>query len=250
MSDAVARWTAFLEKIETRHAELLAAAEASLPDLVPQSDFELLPFSNALTAVRVQCIELGQKIQRTWSDSAGAALEQAGTDTAQARQAGSRCAFRMQLALRRAEVAIAAAAADTVVERAFHILKADFKCKRCGAPLNPRRDFFRSHYVTCPYCQTVNTFEPGMVARQVEHFAVHALAERAALPAQLLFLEAEEHFRDRRSPQAPTRERLVELYGASVDAYLAERVRLLPDAARTLAEDRRAKMDSYIYSLA
>jgi hypothetical protein len=246
--DPRARWAAFLEKIEARHGELLAGAREALPGLVPDSGYELTPFSNALTAVRTQCIGLSQKIGNTWSQSAGAAIEGAGLGSNAERAKGDACASRMAIALRRAEVEISAAAADVVCERAKQTLARDFKCTRCGAPLSPKQSFFRAHYVPCQFCQSMNTFEPGMVARQVEHFAVHALAERAALGKNLAFLEGEERFRERHS--TVSKEALISLYESYVDAYLAEKVRLLPDLAADLERDRHAKVSAFVYSVA
>jgi hypothetical protein len=246
--DPRARWAGFLAKIEERHGELLSGAREALPGMIPDSGYELTPFLNALTAVRTQCIGLSQKISKTWSDSASAAIEGAGLDSDPERAKGDACAFRMALELRRAEVEIAAAAADAVCARAKETLSKDFKCTRCGAALTPKTSFFRSHYVPCEFCQSMNTFEPGMVARQVEHFAVHALAERAALAASLAFLEGEQRFRERHSTLS--KEQLLTLYEAQVDAYLNERVRLLPDLAKDLEKDRRAKVDAFVYSLA
>lgn len=246
--DPRARWSAFLEKIEARHGELLAGAREALPGLVPDAGYELSPFSNALTAIRTQCIGLSQKIDQTWSGSAWAAIEAAGIDSNAERAKGDACSKRMAHELRRAEVEISAAAANVVCERARQTLAKDFKCTRCGAPLAPKQSFFRSHYVPCQFCQSMNTFEPGMVARQVEHFAVHALAEGAALEKNLAFLAGEDAYRERHSKVS--KEALVALYQAYVDAYLAERVRLLPDLAADLDKDRDAKVSAFVYSIA
>src|SRR5512140_2497273 len=149
MAGAVERWSAFLEKIEERQGELLAGAEEALPQLVDLSGFDLGPFSVALMAVRAQCIELSQKIDRTWNGQAEAALEEAGANVTAELERRSAVELRMQLSLRRTEVKIAADAAQKVVAKAREILGAGFKCTRCGAPLSPRAQFFRSQYVTC-----------------------------------------------------------------------------------------------------
>lgn len=246
--NAAERWTSFLEKIEARHDELLTAARESLPGLVPDADFDLQPFSNALMAVHAQCVGLSQKIDRTWSDSAQAAVEASGDATA-AHEQSRACQWRMELALRRAEVELSAEVADAVMGRAKAELAQPFKCTHCGGPLTPRESVFRAHYLPCGFCKTTNTFEPGMAARMVEHFAAHALGERAALEANLRFLEAERRHRER-VPGAASKEALVELYAAQVDVFLAERARHVPDLRPTLDADRRAKLDAFIYSLA
>jgi hypothetical protein len=246
---ALARWQSFLKKIEARHEELLAAARESLPGLVPASDFDVQPFSVAMMAIRAQCLGLSQKIDRTWSDSAEAAVAADGADTDQARELGHACSSRMELALRRAEVEVAAAAAEVLMERARAELARGFTCTHCGGPLTPKESVFRAHYLPCGFCKTVNTFEPGMAARMIEHFAAHALGERAALDANLRFLDAERRFRDG-GAGAPGKEALVQLYSAQVDVYLAERARHVPDLAKDLDADRRAKLKAFIYSIA
>ncbi len=244
---AAARWTSFLEKIEARHEELLGAARESLPGLVPAAEFDLQPFSNAMMAVHAQCVGLRQKIDKTWSDSAQATLE--GSEADAAIEQSRACTWRMELALRRAEVEISAAAAESLMERGKAELAQPFKCTHCGGPLTPKESFFRSHYVPCGFCKTMNTFEPGMAARMIEHFAAHALAERVALEANLRFLEAERRLHDRQRG-APTKEALVELYAAQVDTYLTERARHVPELRATIDADRRAKLDAFVYSLA
>jgi hypothetical protein len=235
-----------LEKVEARHGELLEGAAEDFPALVSAADFDTLPFSNAMMALRTQCIELRQKIDRSWHESAEPALGEAWAVIREERERGAACGWRMERALCTAEVQLPAAAAELVMARARQALVATFKCKRCGAPMSPRQDFFRSHYVDCQFCQSVNTFEPGTLVRQVEHFCVRALAERAALDAHLAFLDAEHAFRKLRSEERdPHRLPLLEKHARYVDALLTERVRLLPELAKDLEADRRSRLESF-----
>jgi hypothetical protein len=255
---AQARWTAFLDKIEGRMNELLGGAEQALPDLVDMSDFELTPYANAMTGVRTQCLELIHKIETTWNAQVSATLEQAlgdgpgaGKQVDRERERGEALARRLEHALRKAEVQIAAVVAERIVAQARKILSKDFKCSHCGAPLTVRECFFRSYYVNCQWCKTVNTFEPGLVARQVEHFSVHALAEKVALEANLRYLEAEDAYRRSRGAAADAlKVKLVEIYSNYVDTYLGERIRWLPDLKKDVEKDRRARIDSFIGSIA
>lgn len=244
-----ARWTSFLDKLEARERELLAQSGQALPLLVELQKFDTTPFANALTAVRVQCIELVQKIDHTWSGQVEAAFEAALGDgperyavIAEERARGSERARAMDRALKRAEITIAADAARRLLAEARKVLEKKFACSQCQAPLPVRQQFFRSHYVTCDYCRTVNTFEPGMIVRMVEHFAVHALAEEEALEPYLRHLDAEQA---RPSP----RERALR-YAEYVDAYLRARCRLIPDYEQDLEKDRQAKLDAFIKSVA
>lgn len=245
--DARTRWHAFLGKIEARHAELLDGAREALPGLVPASGFDLQPFSVAMMAVRAQCIGLAQKIDQTFSASAEAALEAADLDTGPEQARGHALSWRLELALRTAEVEISGAAADVVVARAMEVLGSTFKCTRCGAALAVPRTSFRASYVACTFCSAVNTFEPGIEVRQVEHFAVPALVDRATWALHRTFLEAEQAWRSQRGDVG--RDALVARYLQWVDAWLAARVRLLPHLEKDLAADRKAKHDGFVDSL-
>ena len=44
-------------------------------------------------------------------------------------------------------------------------------CKQCGAKLEIRQFYFMSTYITCGFCQTQNTFDPGTKARMMELLA-------------------------------------------------------------------------------
>lgn len=59
----------------------------------------------------------------------------------------------------------------------YEQIKDKFNCKQCGGSLTLEKIFFISTYVTCPHCQTQNTFEPSRQARMLEHIA-RDLAER------------------------------------------------------------------------
>ncbi|PSL32033.1 hypothetical protein [Chitinophaga ginsengisoli] len=50
-------------------------------------------------------------------------------------------------------------------------------CRQCGANLNIKQVYYYSAYVACSHCQTQNIFEPGTIARDIEHTA-RKLAEQ------------------------------------------------------------------------
>jgi hypothetical protein len=59
-------------------------------------------------------------------------------------------------------------------------IKDKFTCKQCGSPLTIDKIFFISTYITCPACQTQNTFEPSTQARGLEHLARELAEKRTA----------------------------------------------------------------------
>jgi hypothetical protein len=63
----------------------------------------------------------------------------------------------------------------------YENIKDKFQCKQCGGKLSIDKLFFISTYITCPFCQTQNTFEPGTQAKQLEHLG-RRLAEQRCAP--------------------------------------------------------------------
>ena len=53
-----------------------------------------------------------------------------------------------------------------------------FACKQCGGGITIEKIFSISTYVTCPYCQTQNTFNPGSQAAMLMHIARPLAEER------------------------------------------------------------------------
>ncbi len=252
--DVRIRWVGFLDKLEGRLNDLLAQAAQALPHLLNLRDFDPIPFVNALTGVSTQARDLVFRIEKTWSDQVEPAFVQAlgdedsGHVIVQERKRGEARERAMQKALRIAHVAIAADGAQRLLAAAQKVLSGQFSCSQCKAPLAVRQQFFRSYYVSCEYCQTVNTFEPGMIARNVEHFCAHALAEEAALGAWLQHQDVE-HEESR--PRHPDRQIwLVKLYTAYIDTYLQAKVDLIPEYESSRQQDRNAKIQFYIQSIA
>ena len=50
-------------------------------------------------------------------------------------------------------------------------MKDKFHCSQCGANLEIKELYFISTYITCPYCQTQNTFVPSDKMREFEFVA-------------------------------------------------------------------------------
>ena len=53
----------------------------------------------------------------------------------------------------------------------YNAVKDKFHCSQCGANLEIKELYFISTYITCPYCQTQNTFVPSDKMREFEFVA-------------------------------------------------------------------------------
>ncbi len=244
------RWEVFLNKIEDRFNEVISKSEEVLPLIFEHSELETVSFINAWTGIYQQCLSLYCKIEDTWHDKIEALILDAGYDIdsremVSERNKGFDRRFKLESELKAAEIRVHAKASYRLIEEVKKRLEAGFACTQCQAPLPLRKDFFRSYYTTCNYCQTVNTFEPGSLGRNVEHFALHALAEEAGWPFQLEYDKAI-HENYKSFHDVYHKDQLVALYQQYVEAYLKRRIAIIPEYQDRYEKDLQAKMDFLI----
>lgn len=261
------RWDAFLIKIENRFQEIVNEAHAALPALLQVEHFDTTAFGVAWQGIKTQLKELISKISDTYQEKVTPALEeiQEREEAAVEDREGSLDEFyarfyplyereqskgrtlehQLDRELRIAEIRLPAAAAHLLYDEARKALARTFQCTQCQAPLPLRNNFFRSYYQTCDYCQTVNTFEPGTIARNVEHFALHALAEEAAFEEALAYYDMELKYRSQPDGEAPvlSKEELLQCYTAYAEKYLKARIEIIPDYANQYESDLASRIE-------
>ncbi|WP_299901255.1 hypothetical protein [uncultured Aquimarina sp.] len=244
------RWDTFLAKIRDRFYEVLNKTEAALPLLFEATDFETITFQNAWQGIYSQASDLIHKIENTWFDKVEQTFLDLDIDYDNAqfikeRNKGFKLQHELQQELKSYEVRIFADAAKKLVSNAKDTLSKDFCCTQCQAKLPIKDNFFRSYYTTCDYCQTVNTFEPGTKARNVEHFAINALGEEAALEHYLKYehLKFQNYLSDR---DIFSKDELITPYRKYVETYLKKRIEVIPDYQGRYEKDLSAKMSFII----
>ncbi|MDR6967318.1 DNA-directed RNA polymerase subunit RPC12/RpoP [Flavobacterium arsenatis] len=83
----------------------------------------------------------------------------------------------------------------------FEATKNNFRCMQCGSPILLTKIYFTTTYISCPSCQTRNTFEPSTQAKQLEHIGRslaeqrtnHLLKEYSVMPEKIQSLYLQKH---------------------------------------------------------
>jgi phage FluMu protein Com len=226
---------------------LLQGAESILPDVLELQDFDTTPFSNAWMGISSQSKELIYKIEQTWHDKVSSTFAEADDINDQKFDAELNKGLLLMLKLEKDfiayEIRTFGTAARKLQQKAQSILGQNFMCSQCHAPLEVKKNFFRSYYVNCPYCKRVNTFEPGTIARNMEHFAYHALSNEEALAEYLEYYDLYEKQKrfDDLFPDI-TREKVIEAYKKYIEKYLKTGVELIPEYQERYDKDHEAKM--------
>lgn len=99
---------------------------------------------------------------------------------------------------------------------AFEKIKDSFLCQQCGGNISIPKMFFIATYISCPFCQTQNTFMPSTEAQMVLHHARELAEQRTA---HLLKTFKETH------PEDP------DLYRQYLRAMFNEWNKIVPDMA-------------------
>jgi hypothetical protein len=223
-NEAISRWDAFLTKIEARAHDTFLQAEDGCAMLLDINALDPQPMTIAWMAIENALRELVEKIDETWNAKVEPSL---GDDTKPEHAKGVMLQRHIELKKENLEVRIFADAARKIVAQARINLAKEHKCAQCGAALPVVEAFFRSRHVTCPFCNTVNTFVPGSTVSAVEYFCCHHLAREKTI--ELL----------RRSTANPDSEQALREY---VTAYLRARIELVPEYKKDFEKDLAGKM--------
>lgn len=258
--EARQRWDNFLLKIEERFHETLKQTETVLPTLLDYQNFDTTSFGNAWQGIVSQINDLIGKIDDTWqnkvSDSFDEIINSSDDFYAEnhisyyndiyypALNKGREVANKLRKELKKYEVNTFAEAGRKMQKKAGEILAGNFSCTQCKAPLPVKQNFFRSYYQTCDYCQTVNTFEPGTIARNVEHFALHPLAEQTCLNEYFVYWDIEEQYKTQSDdkPKTMQKDAVVNAYKVYAEKYLKARIAIIPDLQSEYEKDLEGKI--------
>ncbi len=247
MNDIIARWDKFLASIETRLQEVLAEARQGCPMLLHESDLDPTAMSNAWTAMELRAKGLASKVADTWNDKVEPAFENADAPPhvlhAQ-REKGDALQSRIELEVERTRIQIFASAAREVWQRAMEEAPRTLACTQCAGEI-PAPQSLVAVNITCTYCRSVNTFEPGMRVRMIEHFCAHPLSEEASWDAWMAMREAEARFHAVRDPKLDDFKAYEAAQIAYWRRYLEARAGMLPHLAPALEADLRGKLQHW-----
>ncbi|MBN9296136.1 MAG: hypothetical protein J0I41_03945 [Filimonas sp.] len=180
------RWYTFLSKLEEKYDEVLTAFEAEAPSIYEQDeDYAKRTYhrfksgmDGQLTAIRKKMQDTAEvQIRNTYrkydTASYNSPYEWRNRCLDAEHQWEERTNAKRDAAFAKVEQAVSE---DLEVQYAnilatYEQIKNKFTCTQCGCKLTIDRLYFISTYITCPACNTQNTFEPGTQIRTLEWLA-------------------------------------------------------------------------------
>ena len=121
----------------------------------------------------------------------------------------------------------------------YNAVKDKFHCSQCGANLEIKELYFISTYITCPYCQTQNTFIPSDKMREYEFVAKDFAEEKTK--------KEEEFYEKISSSNATSEEKFLVyfLWRAAIWKVLADTVPVLAEANKKVFYREMSDMQVY-----
>lgn len=247
----VEKWDGFLNKIETRFNESLVNAEDALLENLVDSDFDINPTLRAWQGIKSQLQGLANKIDTTFDENVKpqmlAYIEE--WDIIEQNQKGTISRESMLKRIERFEIILEGKVSKRFYDYAITLLNEDFNCTQCSAKLEVKKDVFRSHYVSCDYCNTVNTFMPQDKIYHIK-WVIDNIAKYNAISEWDAMKNARKSYQELRSWSEgedfskhklalEKREKTERLFW---EKYFTERYTLLPEHKDTLEHDVNVKM--------
>lgn len=251
----VEKWENFLSKIDARFEESIRYAEEAVLDNLVESNFDLLPTTRAWSGIKSQLMELTDKIEGTFDTKVKPQMEEYKKEwkLIDEGQKGTVLAESIYHRIERHERLIEGKIAKTFYNHAIQFLNEDFNCTQCSAKLEVKKDIFRSHYVSCNYCNTVNTFTPNTKIAEIRG-VIDNIARYNSIEEWDKYKKAEDDFHEIRCPSedddktAYTNgfQKREETEQAYWEKFLKERNLLLPEYEEKFEHDLSVKM-KYFY---
>lgn len=178
------RWFVFLEKLEARMDEMCTAA---VPELKKVFEEDTDPYKRAhgrmLAGLLGQLNQMRDKANEVREEKIFGLLHVSYTFQAACYQRHQEFEERLHHYTDMLKDAAGQQDLESFYREqleAFERIRDQFTCKQCGGKITIPKMFFIATYVTCPYCQTQNTFMPSSGAQLMLHQARSLAEQRTA----------------------------------------------------------------------
>ena len=245
--ELVVKWDVFLDKIKNRFDESLVNAEEAIFDNLDETNYDLGPTMTAWHGIKASLHALADKIDETFDQKVKPQMLNYVEKWNILDQSvkGSEVRHQLLSEIERFELILEGKVSERFYNHAIQALHQDFHCTQCSAKLEVRTDVFRSHYVSCDYCNTVNTFTPNDKIAAIR-WVVDNIAKYKSLQEWDAMKQAENEYRETRFEDTTTKERLFKKREESLrifwTKFFTERSAYLPEYKETIEPDVDNKM--------
>lgn len=251
----VEKWNTFLNKMETRFNESLVNAKEALLDNLEESNYDINPTLTAWQGIKSQLMAMGNKIDTTFDEKVLPQMLEYKEHHELLDQSIKATQLREGVIFKKLdlfEIEIEGEISHRFYLHAVNFLNENFNCTQCSAKLEVRKDIFRPHYVTCDYCNTVNTFTPNDKISQIR-WVINNIAKYNCIAEWQAMENAEEAYKELRSwsegEDISQHKIKIKNWEGSLrmfwTKYFTLRSEFLPEYAETITHDTDIKMKRF-----
>lgn len=233
----ISRWDAFLDKMRSRFKESLTYGEQAVLDALDENDYDYYGAYRVLQGARSQLYhDLVQKVSETWQQQVEPLMRVDGDYWPEESYKAYRLTEWMNNQIDLWLFMTEGQLSKKYYDHAIQLINRNFFCTQCNSPIEIQKDFFMAQYVTCKYCNAVNTFEPETKYVTIGWNVVNNIAALNAFDEYKAMQTA-------RAKQGADYEKQLRNY---YKKYFDERIKLLPHTAATRLEDMEAEIKKHL----
>jgi len=245
----IQRWDVFLQKIEQRFNDALTHAEQACTEQLEETDYDYYTVFRSWQGMKAQISNLINQIDTTWYDKVQPQMKAVGDFYTEEGNKASDTNDKLVDHLQHFETLLEGKLSQAYYNHAIAIGFQDFHCSQCDAKLKIKRDLYRAQYVTCHYCNTVNTFEPEAKFMHIGWNIVDNIATIKVLDKHAKKEQAFAAIQQAKANKAQSLHLLWDSYKSAYfdyyESYFKERIKLKPSAQERYDDDIKRKTKEY-----
>ena len=156
----IQKWDSFLSKIENRFKESLMHAQNACIDQLAETNYDYETVMRSWQGMKAQIRQLSHKIDVVWDEKVAPEMDVLGDFASDEYTKGSNLGDKLEEDLTAFERQLEGELSQLFYNHAIKIADKVHNCTQCNSEIQIRNDLFRAQYITCNYCNTVNTIEP------------------------------------------------------------------------------------------
>ena len=248
-NELIQRWDGFLAKIEARFNESLQHAEAACLEQLEDTDYDYYTVIRSWSAMKAQIFNIIKKIDTTWQDKVEPQMREIGDFWIDQSFKAGALNDKLHYQLQRYQTILEGKLSQKYYNHAIQIANQNFQCTQCHAELQIKKDLFRAQYVSCGYCQAVNTFEPETKFAQIGWNIIDNMVALECLPLYDNMQQSIQAIHDAKAAKNTDSDSLWSAYKNAYftyyDTFFKKRIALKSDEAERYDDDMKRKQREY-----
>ncbi|MDH6308655.1 hypothetical protein M2451_000966 [Dysgonomonas sp. PFB1-18] len=235
--ELAARWDTFLVKIKERFHEMSEQGKEAVLESLDNNNYDYYSSFRTLSSIKAQLQDsIINKIDKVWRDQVEPLMMADGDSySIDKRHKGHNLRKQLSDEIHDWMFVCEGLLSEKYYQYAIQLVNKDFRCTQCNSPVQITKNLFQSHYVTCSYCNTVNSFVPETKYVQIGWNVVNNISAYSALAEWRAVYKLQQ--RTRNDDRDEYLEQYKEACRAYLKKYFEKRIELMPHTKETYEKD-------------